>query len=651
MQPTRVFERHLVFKAYRKPGFVKTRPGGSQDVQAPETQRLNKLLNGGLYYMQVVGNVRERDFGSVTASTSSPSDALARGSDEGGEGTQHGQEALPPTTTRNGAAAAAAAAKGGYIAADQSWRLEFKDTPEAGARFGVTTRFVENSNLPSGNILPEMNAWGFNYVSEYVVEGHRFILDDIVLFLHHQMLLLDTSGAYILQASITVQDSGNPDMLKANSQRLLGLKEHLKSVVKLEPKDRLSLDTRSSAIESHKMKSAYGLCIFRLFLNRKSPDGGDISPPPLKRKAIGTATIIDNSLSQKKPEQVTWRTVNNSCIIGKYHQEQALEAVKSGKKRRIAAFDLDSTLVATKSGRRFPTNERDWKWWSPSVPDKLKQLNDEGYLVVVLSNQKAISLKKDLKGGRVESKSLSIFKQKVAAIMQTLDMPFSVYAATASDEFRKPRMGMWREMLDDHDLSVAGLLHLEQSIFVGDAAGREGDHSCVDRDFAANVGVPFETPEEFFLDEAPKPILRTFDPKAYIVDSSADEPTITFSKKSDVELVIFCGSPGSGKSTFYWRYLEPLGYERVNQDILKSLQKNIYKLESLWQSSPSNLLPDVQESINPESRSSLPGIAFGDFQRRFQVPVLSEGFQDITHVEFKFQGTPATKEVWGQYWV
>ncbi|QSS63654.1 polynucleotide kinase [Histoplasma capsulatum] len=275
----------------------------------------------------------------------------------------------------------------------------------------------------------------------------------------------------------------------------------------------------------------------RLIMNgtkRKSPDGGDISPPPLKRKAIGTATnkTVANfftPVSQKKPEQVTWRTVNNSCIIGKYHQEQALEAVKSGKKRRIAAFDLDSTLVATKSGRRFPTNERDWKWWSPSVPDKLKQLNDEGflrvirYLVVVLSNQKAISLKKDLKGGRVESKSLSIFKQKVAAIMQTLDMPFSVYAATASDEFRKPRMGMWREMLDDHDLSVAGLLHLEQSIFVGDAAGREGDHSCVDRDFAANVGVPFETPEEFFLDEAPKPILRTFDPKAYIVDSSADE--------------------------------------------------------------------------------------------------------------------------------
>lgn len=32
-----------------------------------------------------------------------------------------------------------------------------------------------------------------------------------------------------------------------------------------------------------------------------------------------------------------------------------------------------------------------------------------------------------------------------------------------------------------------------------------------------------------------------------------------------------CGSPGSGKSTFYWTKLEPLGYERVNQDTLKTV--------------------------------------------------------------------------------
>ena len=94
-----------------------------------------------------------------------------------------------------------------------------------------------------------------------------FVLDDTVLFLHRvlnlpesqqpasktpvhslppfgNLSLLDPSGSYVLQACVTVQDSGNPDLLKAASQRLLALKEQLKSIVKLEPADRLSLDTR-----------------------------------------------------------------------------------------------------------------------------------------------------------------------------------------------------------------------------------------------------------------------------------------------------------------------------------------------------------------------------------------------------------------------
>jgi len=47
-------------------------------------------------------------------------------------------------------------------------------------------------------------------------------------------------------------------------------------------------------------------------------------------------------------------------------------------------------------------------------------------------------------------------------------------------------------------------------------------------------------------------------------------PEVYF-KKSDQEVVIFCGSPGAGKSTFYWKSLKPLGFERVNQDILKTV--------------------------------------------------------------------------------
>jgi bifunctional polynucleotide phosphatase/kinase len=104
------------------------------------------------------------------------------------------------------------------------------------------------------------------------------------------------------------------------------------------------------------------------------------------------------------------------------------------------------------------------------------------YQIIILSNQKKISLQTDLKAGRSESKSLTNFKEKILAVMRQLDIPLNIYAATQYDEYRKPRTGMWKEFLDEYDLDVDDrLLDVEESFFVGDAAGRPGDHSCVDR--------------------------------------------------------------------------------------------------------------------------------------------------------------------------
>jgi hypothetical protein len=60
--------------------------------------------------------------------------------------------------------------------------------------------------------------------------------------------------------------------------------------------------------------------------------------------------------------------------------------------------------------------------------------------------------------------------------------------------------------------------------------------------------------------------------------------------------------------------------------------------------------------MNPESRSQLPGIAFGDFAKRFREPTLEEGlpgkrFQDVIRVDFAFEGTPAQREVWERFWI
>jgi bifunctional polynucleotide phosphatase/kinase len=117
---------------------------------------------------------------------------------------------------------------------------------------------------------------------------------------------------------------------------------------------------------------------------------------------------------------------------------------------------------------------------------------EHSFRVVIVSNQNGIALKVDSKSKAPKANStsrLSSFKAKVTAVFNQLDIPISIYAATGKDIYRKPRPGIWKEMLEDYDIHNPGDLDLETSIFVGDAGGRvargnnpkDKDFSCSDR--------------------------------------------------------------------------------------------------------------------------------------------------------------------------
>lgn len=53
----------------------------------------------------------------------------------------------------------------------------------------------------------------------------------------------------------------------------------------------------------------------------------------------------------------------------------------------IIFYDLDGTLIKTKSGAQYPRNREDWVWWNDIVPSHLKREWEEGKHIVVLSNQ------------------------------------------------------------------------------------------------------------------------------------------------------------------------------------------------------------------------------------------------------------------------
>ena len=109
------------------------------------------------------------------------------------------------------------------------------------------------------------------------------------------------------------------------------------------------------------------------------------------------------------------------------------------------------------------------------------------YHITVLTNQGSISLKNDPKTVKSDQRSLASFKAKVGFVLGQLDFPVTLLAATARDQYRKPRTRMWHELLEEFDLDERNGPDLSACFFVGDAGGRparsdaKADHSCSDR--------------------------------------------------------------------------------------------------------------------------------------------------------------------------
>ena len=109
------------------------------------------------------------------------------------------------------------------------------------------------------------------------------------------------------------------------------------------------------------------------------------------------------------------------------------------------------------------------------------------YAIVIITNQGSVSLKNDSKTIKSDQRSLANFKTKVASVFSHFDFPILLLAATARDRYRKPRIGTWKQLLDELDLDEGNGPDLKSSFFVGDAGGRavrtnaKADHACSDR--------------------------------------------------------------------------------------------------------------------------------------------------------------------------
>lgn len=167
-----------------------------------------------------------------------------------------------------------------------------------------------------------------------------------------------------------------------------------------------------------------------------------------------------------------------------------LPCLKSNRVR-IAAFDFDGTLSKFVPN---PAKNNNPQLLTPNVPEVLNDYFNNGWIVIIFSNQKyAESLQ-------------PLIRQKFDKFVKFLSFNPWIFLATMDDNFRKPNPDMYNLFLEKVTEKCPDLADKEispVSFYAGDAAGpdnpkKEYRWSDSDKVFACNICLAFFTPDKVF---------------------------------------------------------------------------------------------------------------------------------------------------------
>ena len=157
---------------------------------------------------------------------------------------------------------------------------------------------------------------------------------------------------------------------------------------------------------------------------------------------------------------------------------------------------------------------------------------------------------------------------------------------------------------------------------VGDAAGRPAnkvkgrkkDFSASDRTFAINCGIPFKTPEEYFLGQSPEVYELPIKASEKLTDKSAKHKKrmaeLEELEKAGNVCLFVIGFPGSGKSTLG----QKLGLKVLCRDDIGSTERVLSLAEKSMNENESIYI----DSTNPDIKSRSKFITLAQ-QHNYQV--------------------------------
>ena len=295
--------------------------------------------------------------------------------------------------------------------------------------------------------------------------------------------------------------------------------------------------------------------------------------------------------------------------------EDTIIQTKASRRTKFAIFDFDWTLVKPKNGRKFPKEKDDWQYMRNSVPEVLKKFGKTHHVVIVTDQSKPWKI------------------DQINDVMKDLELEHLTLVIGVKTQ--KPETALFNKAFPK--------FKPENAFYVGDAAGRPGDWSDKDKEFAKNLNVKFLTPEEIFALDAVAPL-----PKAV-------KPLKT------KEVVIMVGYPASGKSTIAKDVFESNGYHIVNGDSLKTTPAMLKDAEKvikeksvvfdstagtkakrqeyikfatkhdlpvrvIWVNTPIDVAMERNKQRAAAGGTKVPDVVFYVFRKNFEEPKEEEGF-------------------------
>lgn len=353
--------------------------------------------------------------------------------------------------------------------------------------------------------------------------------------------------------------------------------------------------------------------------------------------------------------------IKDTYIIGTTGSLEKLLKTSS----KVAAFDLDDTLIKPssldKNGKlnKFSVSDTDWQLYDNTIKEKLTNLYNDGYSIVIITNQNGISI------GKIDKET---WMEKICNFHDKIGIPITVLASIEKDKYRKPCTGLWDKYIKCDKKS---------SFYCGDAGGLpkrkinkmviNKDFSDTDLKFALNLGIKFIHRDEFIYDtilkiDIPKhPFMNTYGKYNFVPNTP--------------EMIIMVGYPGSGKTYYSTNYIcSNSSYVHINRDTLKTPQKCYKECEN----SIKNGLSVVIDNTNPDKKSRaeyikiakkynikyrciifntsnelsqhnnyyrsittgsslVPSIVYNIYNKKYEKPEINEGYYNIEEMEFRFE--------------